>query len=84
MNCFHSLPLLAALAVTVLALPARAQFVAPESGSAAPTLGDSRTQKYRVGVMVTAEGGPCRDIYASLPVPADWPEQKVQIVQEDV
>jgi len=33
---------------------------------------------------VTAEGGTCRDIYATLPVPADWPEQKVQILQEDV
>jgi hypothetical protein len=34
--------------------------------------------------MVVAEGGPCRGIYATLPVPADWPEQKVQVVQEDV
>jgi transglutaminase-like putative cysteine protease len=68
----------------VLALPARAQFAAPEAGSAAPTLGDARTQKYRVGVVVMAEGGACRDIYATLPVPADWPEQKVQILQDDV
>ena len=85
MSRFSPLPLLlAALAIVALTGPARAQFAAPEAGSAAPTLGDARTQKYRVGVMVVAEGGPCRGIYASLPVPADWPEQKVQVVQEDV
>ena len=75
---------LVALAVIATTTPSRAQFAAPETGSAAPTLGDARTQRYRVGVSVTAEGGPCRGIYATLPVPADWPEQKVQIVQEDV
>jgi len=75
---------LVALAVIATATPSRGQFTAPETGSAAPTLGDARTQRYRVGVSVTAEGGPCRGIYATLPVPADWPEQKVQIVQEDV
>jgi transglutaminase-like putative cysteine protease len=78
------LPLLLALLAAVAAAPARGQFTAPETGSAVPTLGDARTQKYRVGVVVTAEGGTCRDIYATLPVPADWPEQKVQILQEDV
>jgi hypothetical protein len=85
MSRFSPLPLLlAALAIVALTGPARAQFAAQEAGSAAPTLGDARTQKYRVGVMVVAEGGPCRGIYATLPVPADWPEQKVQVVQEDV
>jgi len=78
------LPLLLALLAAVVASPAPGQFTAPETGSAAPTLGDARTQKFRVGLVVTAEGGTCRDIYATLPVPADWPEQKVQILQEDV
>jgi len=63
---------------------ANAQFAPAEGGSAAPTLGDVRTQRYKVGLVVTAEGGPCRGIYATLPVPADWPEQKVQILQEDL
>ena len=64
--------------------PAGAQFLDAEKVATGPTLGDVRTQKYRVGVTVTAEGGPCRGIYATLPVPADWPEQKVQIVSEDL
>jgi hypothetical protein len=53
-------------------------------GTVAPNLGDLRLQRYRVGVIVTAEGGPCRGIYATLPVPTNWPEQKVRIVEEDI
>ena len=49
----------------------------------APRFGATGIQRYRVGVRVVAEGGRCRDIYATLPVPKDWPEQRVRIVQED-
>ncbi len=66
------------------AAAARGQFVQAEAASAAPTLGDARVQKYRVGVRVRAQAGRCRDVYATMPVPTDWPEQKVQILQEDV
>jgi hypothetical protein len=63
---------------------ARGQFLEPAGGgNAAIGLGDVRVQKYRVGVAVTAEGGPCRGIYATLPVPHDWPEQKVRVVNEE-
>jgi len=63
--------------------PARGQFLDTGAAAGGPTLGDVRTQAYRVGVEVRAEGGPCRGIYATMPVPADWPEQKVRIVNED-
>jgi len=66
------------------ATAAHAQFLDSEKASGAPTLGDARVQKFRVGIEVTAEGGPCRGIYATLPVPGDWPEQKVQVVAEDL
>jgi hypothetical protein len=49
----------------------------------APRFGAIGIQRYRVGVRVVAEGGRCRDIYATLPVPKDWPEQRVRIVEED-
>ncbi|MBT6055451.1 MAG: hypothetical protein HOH16_08485, partial [Planctomycetaceae bacterium] len=49
----------------------------------APRFGGTGIQRYRVGVRVVAEGGRCRDIYATLPVPRDWPEQRVRIVEED-
>jgi len=63
----------------------RAQFLdAPAAAGAATALGDVRTQRYRVGVVLTAANGACRGIHATMPVPADWPEQKVRIVAEDV
>ena len=80
----HGIPLLLALlGVLVATGPAGAQFLDTETAGG-PTLGDVRTMKYRVGLEVTAEGGPCTGIYATLPVPADWPEQRVRIAAEDV
>jgi len=72
------------MAVWLCAAPVAAQFLDAGPVAAGPTLGDARVQKYRVGIEVSADGGPCRGIYATLPVPAEWPEQKVQIVAEDV
>ena len=77
--------MLALVAILAVA-PARAQFLdgtddAPSS--AGPTLGDVRPQLFRVGMEITAAGGRCRNIYATMPVPGDWPEQKVRIVDED-
>ena len=59
------------------------QFQKKSLDSHAPQFGMSGIQRYRVGVRVVAQGGRCRDIYATLPVPMDWPEQKVRIVDED-
>ena len=42
------------------------------------------TQRWQVGVVVSARGGACVDMFATLPVPTDWPEQKVRVVDEDV
>ena len=42
------------------------------------------TRRFRVGVEVTASGGACRGIIATVPVPLDWPEQEVRIADEDV
>ena len=46
-------------------------------------LGAEITQRYQIGMIVTAQGGPCQGIYATAPVPIDWPEQKVQILKEE-
>ena len=61
----------------------RGQFVEDRPRAAAPRLGGLGKLRYRVGLRVVAEGGPCRDIYATLPVPTDWPEQRVRLVDED-
>lgn len=66
--------------------PAMAQFLETDQpvGKTGATLGDVRIQRYRVGVVVTAAGGRCRGIRATMPVPAVWPEQLVRVVEEDV
>ena len=56
--------------VAVLPTAARAQFLDGGTAATGPNLGDVRTQKYKVGLVVTAEGGPCTDLYATLPVSA--------------
>jgi hypothetical protein len=67
-----------------LARTARAQFAdaAPRPGG--PTLGDVRRQRYKVGMVVTAVGGAVRGLYATMPVPDSWPEQRVEVAGEDL
>lgn len=40
------------------------------------------TEIWQIGIVVTAEGGPCRGVFASTPVPMDWPEQTVDLVHQ--
>lgn len=47
-------------------------------------LGKDVTSQYQIGMIVTAKGGPCTGIYATAPVPVDWPEQTVQIMKEEL
>ena len=47
-------------------------------------MGESQTQKWQVGVNVTALGGPCRGLVGYIPVPVEWPEQIVRVVEEDI
>ena len=77
-------PLLATLLVAALAPPASGQFVDAGPATNGPRLGDARPQRFRVGMIVSATGGSLRDIYATMPVPGEWPEQQVRVVAEDV
>ena len=65
-----------------LSAPVRAQFQQGDSKGA--KLGDSLVQRWRAGVIVTAASGPCQGIVATVPVPIDWPEQQVTLVEEDI
>jgi hypothetical protein len=67
----------------LLTAPAWGQFAEAEPAVSGPTLGDGRVQRFRVGLVVAASGGAIRDIYATMPVPAEWPEQKVQVIGEE-
>ncbi len=48
------------------------------------TLGAETTARIRVGLIVRAGGGAIFRVVSTAPVPADWPEQSVRIVKEDV
>ena len=47
-------------------------------------LGEMLVQRWRCGVEVRAVGGPCTGIVGYIPVPVDWPEQQVEVVEEDI
>jgi transglutaminase-like putative cysteine protease len=65
--------------------PAQAQFGQTVTESTTgPQLGDALAQRYKVGMVIAARQGPCGAIYATIPVPTDWPEQDVKIVEENV
>ncbi len=70
------------IAWTVLAGTAFGQF--KQADSKGCPLGQSKTQRWQAGVIVTAASGPCQGIEATVPVPVDWPEQQVTIAEEDV
>jgi hypothetical protein len=60
---------------------ALAQFEAEEA-TGGPRIDKTLVQKIKIGIEVTAEGGPCRGLRGTAPVPTEWPEQKVRIVEE--
>jgi hypothetical protein len=76
--------LVASLPAVWFAAPACGQFVEAEAVGSGPRLGEARPLRFRVGMIVGAAGGSLRDIYATMPVPGEWPEQQVRVVEEDV
>ncbi|MBN2021835.1 MAG: transglutaminase domain-containing protein [Pirellulales bacterium] len=70
------------LGLAAWASPVWAQFKEGDAGGA--TLGESQTQRWKAGMIVTASGGTCRGMVGYVPVPVEWPEQKVALVDEDV
>jgi len=47
-------------------------------------LGKAEAELWRVGLKITASGGPCHGLFATVPVPTEWPEQSVRMVKEDL
>lgn len=58
--------------------------LAAEPVSAGPRLGESKTQRIRIGMVISAGSGACKGLIGTTPVPMEWPEQQVKIVEEDV
>lgn len=59
-------------------------FGAPEAVQETRQEGASQTQRWQVGLMVTAVNAHCRGTLATVPVPTDWPEQQVREVDREV
>lgn len=70
------------LTVLLSGATARAQF--EDVKNPGPRLDKTIVEKIKVGMTITAQGGPCNGIMGTAPVPTEWPEQKVQILSEDV
>ncbi|MDZ4820107.1 MAG: transglutaminase-like domain-containing protein [Planctomycetota bacterium] len=60
---------------------AKAQFES-DTKTSGLRVGKTDTEKLRIGIKVTAMGGPCKGLKGSTPVPLDWPEQQVKIIDE--
>lgn len=53
-------------------------------GPLGSTLGTPVVKKYRFGMELEARpGGECSDVFASIPVPYNWPEQQVRVIEEN-
>lgn len=55
----------------------------PAAGAAARPV-EAKAQKWEFGVSIRAVGGPCAGLFGTVPVPGDWPEQQVKIVNEEI
>jgi len=75
-----TLPIVLFFALTI---PATAPGQFREGDPGGIKLGESRVQQWKAGVVVQA-AAPCRGLVGYVPIPIDWPEQQVRIVDEEV
>ncbi|MDP1563838.1 MAG: transglutaminase domain-containing protein [Pirellulaceae bacterium] len=47
-------------------------------------LGDSQVVRYQIGAKIKTGAGAFTGVVLRLPVPSDWPEQKVSVIEEDL
>ncbi len=73
---------LAAILIMHPATLARAQSTRERVVSVA--VAEPNRERWKVGVVVTAERGGASVLQATVPVPMNWPEQQVEIVAEDI
>jgi len=64
--------------------PATAEEKAALAEPGGPKLGEPQVQRWRIGMIVTAVGGPCGHMTGARTVPMDWPEQRVKVVAQDL
>jgi len=62
---------------------AQAQFKEPDADNGGVKLGKSQVQRWKTGMIVQARGT-CQKMEGYAPIPVDWPEQTVRIVEQEV
>ena len=74
------------IATLIVAAPWQSGFgqATAEPAKSAEPVPESRTQKWEFGISVRAVGGPCAGLMGTFPVPTDWPEQQVKVVNEQI
>ncbi len=70
------------LASSLLTQPAFCQFGTPDPGKE-ERLGREIVQRWKVGTKLSAIGGVVQGLTITIPVPTNWDEQTVKIVEED-
>jgi hypothetical protein len=54
-------------------------------GDGGPKLAKETTvERWKIGMTVTAQSGPCGDLHGTVALPVAWPEQEVKVVKEDI
>ncbi len=74
---------LSLIATLLLCSTVAAQFDQEDPQGKGIRFDKTQVVRYQVGVIVTAQGGPCQGIYCTVPVPMTWPEQQVKVVEEE-
>jgi transglutaminase-like putative cysteine protease len=72
---------LVALLLTFAPSRARAQFGEVDTGG--PKRDKESIAQYEVGMVIKAGAEPCSGLYATMPIPIDWPEQEVRTIEEE-
>jgi transglutaminase-like putative cysteine protease len=70
------------IALLSCATVSHAQFL-EEDDSVGVQYGEYVVQRWKAGVEFTAGRAGCRGVIATVPIPANWPEQRVRLVEED-
>jgi hypothetical protein len=45
---------------------------------------EESVERWKIGLVVTAESGPCAEMLGTVALPVDWPEQDVKVLKEDI
>lgn len=70
--------------LVVIGFPPAAWGQFKQEASNGARLDKSQVQRWQAGAIVSADSGPCSGIVAYVPVPIDWPEQEVKVLEEKV